>query len=195
MSGASLLSSPDVANKAYGQARPQDHNDLQGISEIRNIITSSPNRAVDNLLLNLSATQPQARTAIVYGPLIYGMGRGPANKRSIQLPDVAKATLQYGHGVQVGKGLSCWNNIHISDLTRLIVRLVQEATSTRKNASLWNENGVYFAENGKLVRLAPFSLNIWIFTNVQCSRLVRFQDEWLRSPTKRASLGALLCRI
>jgi nucleoside-diphosphate-sugar epimerase len=158
MSGASLLSGPDISNKAYGQARPQDHNDLHGVSEIRNIITSSPNRVVDNLLLNLSATQPRARTAIVYGPLIYGMGRGPAKQRSIQLPDLANATLQHGYGLQIGKGLSCWSNIHISDLARLIVRLVQEATSAGNNPSLWNENGIYFAENGKLVRLAPLSL-------------------------------------
>ncbi|EYE91041.1 NAD(P)-binding protein [Aspergillus ruber CBS 135680] len=149
ISGASLLSGPDIATKAYGGARSQNYDDLQDISEIRNIIASSPKRTVDNLLLNLSATQPQVRTAIIYGPLIYGLGRGPVNQRSIQLPDLAKATLQHGHGVQVGKGLSCWSNIYISDLAQLILRLVQEAACS-EDPLLWNENGVYFAENGKL---------------------------------------------
>lgn len=157
ISGASLLSGPDIASNTYGQARAQDYNDLDGIEKIRDIITSSPKRAVDNLLLNLSASQPHVRTAIIYGPLIYGLGRGPANQRSIQLPDLAKATLQYDHGIQVGKGLSCWNNIHISDLARLIVRLVQKATSSSSESRLWNKDGIYFAENGKMVRYALLS--------------------------------------
>lgn len=153
IAGASLLSGPDIATQAYGQARPQqNHNDLQGIDEIRNIITSSPKRAVDNLLLNLSTTQPHVRTAVVYGPLIYGLGRGPGNQRSIQVPDLARETLRHGHGVQVGRGQSCWSNVHVSDLARLVVRLVQEGTAhSHSDPLLWNENGIYFAENGKMV--------------------------------------------
>lgn len=81
------------------------------------------------------------------------------NQRSIQLPDLAKATIQRGKGVQVGNGLSCWSNIHISDLSGLIVKLVKEAEG-RGCGDLWNENGVYFAENGKMVRFRT-SL-IWI---------------------------------
>ncbi|GAB1208573.1 hypothetical protein APSETT445_007324 [Aspergillus pseudonomiae] len=149
ISGASLLSGPDITANAYGEPRSQGFNDLQGISEIRNIITSSPKRAVDNLLLGLSATNPHVRTAIIYGPLIYGQGRGPVNQRSIQLPDLAKSTIQHGHGLQVGRGLSCWSNIHVSDIAQLVVKLTQEASNSR-NAPLWNENGIYFAENGKM---------------------------------------------
>ncbi|OGM51251.1 hypothetical protein ABOM_000003 [Aspergillus bombycis] len=128
--GRKLLSGAEVATSSYGQARAQNHDDLQGISEIRNIISSSPKRAVDQMLLNFSSEQPN---------------------RSIQLPDLAKATLQLGHGFQVGKGLSCWSNIHIADLSNLIVRLVQEAEVRQGgNPLLWNENGIYFAENGKM---------------------------------------------
>lgn len=159
ISGASLLSGPEIANASYGQARAQNHNDLQGVAEIRDIISSSPKRVVDHLLLGLSSKQPNVRTAIIYGPLIYGLGRGLVNQRSIQLPDLAKATIQRGKGVQVGNGLSCWSNIHISDLSGLIVKLVKEAEG-RGCGDLWNENGVYFAENGKMVRFRT-SL-IWI---------------------------------
>ncbi|KAE8142466.1 NAD(P)-binding protein [Aspergillus pseudotamarii] len=149
ISGASLLSGPDITANAYGEPRSQEFNDLQGISEIRRIITSSPKRAVDNLLLGLSATNPHIRTAIIYGPLIYGRGRGPVNQRSIQLPDLAKSTIQHGHGLQVGRGLSCWSNVHVSDIAQLVVRLAQEA-SNPQNPLIWNENGIYFAENGKM---------------------------------------------
>lgn len=89
---------------------------------------------------------------MVYGPLIYGKGRGPVNQRSIQIPDLAKATLQHGHGLHLGRGLNAWNTIHISDLTALIVKLVVESSRT-SNPELWNENGVFFAESGKMVSL------------------------------------------
>ena len=192
IAGASLLSGPDIATQAYGQARPQqNHNDLQGIDEIRNIVTSSPKRAVDNLLLNLSTTQPHVRTAIVYGPLIYGLGRGPGNQRSIQVPDLARETLRHGHGVQVGRGQSCWNNVHVSDLARLVVRLVQEATAhSHSDSLLWNENGIYLAENGKLVRcpspLVPrfhfltFFIAIW--RNLETSGLICFRAGFYQKP-------------
>ncbi|GMG12950.1 unnamed protein product [Aspergillus oryzae] len=150
ISGASLLSGPDITANAYGEPRSQEFNDLQGISEIRSIITSSPKRAVDNLLLKLFATNPHVRTAIIYGPLIYGRGRGPVNQRSIQLPDLAKSTIQHGHGLQVGRGLSCWSNVHVSDIAQLVLKLTQEALSNSQNPSIWNENGIYFAENGKM---------------------------------------------
>ncbi|KAB8264257.1 NAD(P)-binding protein [Aspergillus pseudonomiae] len=151
ISGANLLSGAEVATSSDGQARAPNHNDLQGISGIRIIISSSPKRAVDQMLLNSSSEQPNLRTAILYGPLIYGLGRGPVNQRSIQLPELAKATSQLGHGVQVGKGLSCWSNIHIADLSTLIMRLAPE-TEVRQggNPLLWRENGIYFAENGKM---------------------------------------------
>ncbi|KNG91603.1 hypothetical protein ANOM_000146 [Aspergillus nomiae NRRL 13137] len=137
ISGASLLSGAEVATSSDGQARAQNHNDLQGISGIRIIISSSPKRAVDQMLLNFSSEQPNLRTAI--------------NQRSIQLPDLAKATFQLGHGVQVGKGLSCWRNIHIADLSNLIMRLVAETEVCQGgNPLLWKENGIYFAENGKM---------------------------------------------
>ncbi|KAF9882894.1 hypothetical protein FE257_004908 [Aspergillus nanangensis] len=147
--GGSILSGPDIASKAYGQPGSTLHSDLSGSSEIQNIITASPKRVVDHILRDLNASQPNIRTATVYGPLIYGQGRGPVNQRSIQIPELAKAILNYSHGVHVGRGLSTWSNIHISDLTRLIVGLVVEA-SRQSTSQLWNKNGVFFAESGRM---------------------------------------------
>lgn len=123
---------------------------MQGIQEVRDILAASPQRAVDHLIRSMSSNHPRVKTAMVYGPLIYGKGRGPVNQRSIQIPDLAKATLQHGHGLHLGRGLNTWNTIHISDLTALFVRLVVEA-SRNSTAELWNENGVFFAESGKMV--------------------------------------------
>lgn len=137
-------------NNSYGEARPKVYNDLAGISEVREIINASPKRIVDQLITNLSTSQPCVRTAIVYGPMIYGEGRGPVNQRSIQIPDLANATLKHGQGFHVGKGLSTWSHVHISDITRLIVSLVSEASSSI-NQPLWNATGIYFPEAGRMV--------------------------------------------
>ncbi|KAH8692125.1 hypothetical protein BGW36DRAFT_387047 [Talaromyces proteolyticus] len=148
ISGASLLSGPEIAANTYGENNSKIFNDLEGVGELREII-ASPARVVDQIVTNLSSSQPNVRTAILYGPLIYGQGRGPVNQRSMQIPDLAKAILQHGHGIQVGKGSSTWSHIHISDITRLLVMLVLEA-SRNTNQLLWNENGIYFANAGLL---------------------------------------------
>ena len=150
ISGASFLAGAEVKAKTFGQPGGRIYNDFDGIQEIHNILDASPQRAVDHLLRGMHSTNPRVRTAMVYGPLIYGKGRGPVNQRSIQIPDLAKATLQHGHGLFLGRGLNTWNTIHISDLTALFVRLVVES-SRASNPELWNENGVFFAESGKMV--------------------------------------------
>lgn len=137
-------------DNSFGEARSKVYNDLAGISEVRDIINSSPKRVVDQLVTSLSTSQPSVRTAIVYGPMIYGLGRGPVNQRSIQIPDLAKATLKHGQGLHVGRGLSTWSHVHISDITRLIVSLVSKASCVT-DQPLWNENGIYFPEAGGMV--------------------------------------------
>ncbi|CAG8264873.1 unnamed protein product [Penicillium salamii] len=149
IAGASMLAGSEVQSKTFGQPGSRVYNDLQGISEIHDIIGNSPKRVVDHLVRGLGSSNPNARTAIVYGPLIYGKGRGPVNQRSIQIPHLAQASLKAGRGLRVGRGLNTWNTIHIADLTNLFVKLACEA-SKPKNQQLWNENGVYFAESGKI---------------------------------------------
>ncbi|KAJ5093476.1 NAD(P)-binding protein, partial [Penicillium angulare] len=155
--GGSVLSGPEVASKTYGHPGSKLYNDLPGASEIQDIITASPKRVVDHILRNLNSSRPNVRTATVYGPLIYGQGRGPVNQRSIQIPDLAKASLKFNHGIHVGKGLNAWSNVHVSDLTHLIVKLILEASGS-SNPRLWNENGLFFAESGRMASLASFSV-------------------------------------
>ncbi|KAI9931697.1 hypothetical protein ASPWEDRAFT_66430 [Aspergillus wentii DTO 134E9] len=149
IAGASFLAGGEIQSKAFGQPGSKIYNDLPGVSEIHDILAASPKRTVDHLVRDLPSSNPRARTAIVYGPLIYGKGRGPVNQRSIQIPDLAKAALQHGRCPHVGRGLNTWNTIHIADLTSLFVRLAV-ASSRGSNPLLWNENGVYFAESGKI---------------------------------------------
>lgn len=49
----------------------------------------------------------------------------------------------------VGQGKARWNNIHVSDLAQLFVRLTEAAIEQNTDAQLWNENGYYLVENGE----------------------------------------------
>ncbi|KAM0429232.1 hypothetical protein ACHAPT_006446 [Fusarium lateritium] len=152
ISGGSVLGAPELANKSRVSGSGSDtiYNDLTGVESIRSLIRQHPTRAVDNYMLSATPRTPYVKTAVVVPPIIYGQGRGPVNQRSIQIPELAKATLQRQKGVQVGLGLSRWGNVHIWDLSRLILALVEKATKGVDDGNTWGRNGLYFAGNGEL---------------------------------------------
>lgn len=143
-----MFSGPDIKEGRYGEPGSKIYDDLKDTFEIRSTIIENPKRVVDNLIL---AQDPsKIKTALVVGPLIYGVGRGPVNTRSIQAPEIARITLQQRQGFRLGAGLSCWSNIHSHDLSSLFLALLDAAVDGR--SGLWNEDGIYLPENGKMVQ-------------------------------------------
>ncbi|KAF6818061.1 nad dependent epimerase dehydratase family protein [Colletotrichum plurivorum] len=152
ISGASALAAGELADESYvpGSASDLIFNDLAGISELHSFIRRYPSRAVDNYVLDVAAGEAKANTALVLPPIIYGKGTGPGNKRSVQIPSLASVTLRRGRGLQVGEGLSRWGNVHVKDVARLFVRLVEKAVEGNGEKHAWNDNGVYLAGVGEL---------------------------------------------
>ena len=147
MSGASMLSVPDIESGSYGEYRDATYDDIKDIEDVRSIITSNPKRVVDQLVL---AQDPaKIKTALVVGSLIYGVGQGPCHTRSIQLPNLARHTLKSGEGFQVGAGKSVWSNIHVADLGSLFDILLEAAIGRKEGH--WNDSGIYMPENGRVV--------------------------------------------
>jgi hypothetical protein len=148
MSGASMLSVPDIESGSYGEYREAIYDDIEDIMEVQSIIASNAKRVVDQLVL---AQDPaKVKTALVVGSLIYGVGQGPCNIRSIQLPNLARHILKTGEGFLVGAGKSVWSNIHVADLGLLFTILLEAATAQKEGH--WNDAGIYMPENGKMVR-------------------------------------------
>lgn len=153
MTGASMFSIPDVKNGTLGEAPKEKFNDLKDSDKIRSIIQENTNRKVDHLVL---AQDPKSvKTALIIGPLIYGTGQGPGNTRSIQAPTLAKTTLEKGQGFRIAAGKSVWSNVHIRDLGSLFAGLFDAAGGGKDGC--WNHDGVYAAENGKLVSSSSFA--------------------------------------
>ncbi|KAK7229475.1 hypothetical protein V2G26_001645 [Clonostachys chloroleuca] len=148
VSGASALAAAELEDlsRIPGSASDTVWDDYEGIDALRSHVEKHPQRrVVDNYLLSVARDSPQVKAAIVYPPLVYGRGRGPINQRSIQLPGLAKLTLERGRGVQVGSGLNRWGAAHIADITQLIVRLVEKAVARVDDGQLWGSNGLYLA--------------------------------------------------
>ncbi|EHA23712.1 hypothetical protein CBS63078_2310 [Aspergillus niger] len=144
ISGASVLSIPDIVASAFGGPSNKIYSDVDGADELRELIRQySAKRVVDNLVLSLPHTSSRPKTALIFPPIIYGRGRGPINQRSIQIPELARVTMQRRGGVQVGRGEATWSNVHISDVSNIFVKLAEKALQSEEG-KLWNENGLYF---------------------------------------------------
>ncbi|GKZ36082.1 hypothetical protein AbraIFM66950_006989 [Aspergillus brasiliensis] len=144
ISGASVLSIPDIVAGAFGEPSSKAYGDIDEADELRGLIREySAKRVVDNLILSLPPAANRPKTALIFPPIIYGRGRGPVNQRSIQVPELARVTMQRRGGVRVGKGAATWSNVHISDVSTIFVKLVEKALRD-EDGELWNENGLYF---------------------------------------------------
>ena len=65
--------------------------------------------------------------AIVCPALVWGQGRGPVSRTSVQLHDMVRKALYNGAGVYAGEGSNVWVNVHVDECTQLIVQLTEKA--------------------------------------------------------------------
>ena len=142
-----MVAGDEIAAGRYGEAPETSYNDLADTDAIRAVIKKNAGRAVDNLVI---AQGPETvRTALIAAPIIHGVGGGPVNRRSIQAPEITRLTLQRGKAPVIGKGVNVWSAVYIHDLGQLFGLLFDAAVS--KNTQVWNQNGLYFPENERLV--------------------------------------------
>ena len=140
-------------NKRYGEGPlpKQSYDDLEGVDKVTSLPDTAFHRDVDKIVLEEAAKDTSAvKVAIVCPPTIYGTGRGPSNQRSRQIPGLAETTLEKGFGPIIGAGKTEWDNVHVHDLSSLIVLLSQRAasSSTENDEEIWGPKGYFFAENG-----------------------------------------------
>ncbi|KAL3422120.1 nucleoside-diphosphate-sugar epimerase [Phlyctema vagabunda] len=147
ISGGSILSYAEIQSGAYGESSDLVLDDVRDISTIRKLTKEHPKRVVDGYLLSLASER--VKTAIVCPPCIYGNGEGPVHQRSMQIPDLANATLRESHGLVPGAGLSRWSTVNIRDLSTLFVKLVEHAAANNFQNGAWGADGYYLPINGE----------------------------------------------
>jgi nucleoside-diphosphate-sugar epimerase len=149
-SGTGVLTWETFDKDAFGVLLPKVFDDWDGVREVT---METPDRAthrnVDKIVL-AGNEKEGVKTAIVCPPCIYGPGRGPGNTRSMQAYNMTKAVLESKKGFIVGKGENGWTEVHVQDLSKLYVALIEAAAEGGGKATWSAEEGYYFAENGEL---------------------------------------------
>jgi hypothetical protein len=148
LSGTGILCWKDIETQTYGEAPSQPpYDDLENVDALTSLPDTAFHRHVDKIVL--AAQSDGIKEVIVCPPTIYGLGRGPANKRSRQVYNLVRITLEDGQPPQLGKGLTEWDNVHIHDLSDLFVLLVKAAVSgNQADPEIWGPKGYLLAENG-----------------------------------------------
>ncbi|KAJ0164487.1 hypothetical protein CTA2_882 [Colletotrichum tanaceti] len=150
VSGTGILQWYDLKHTRHGEAPvpDQEYHDIRDIDRLLTLPDDAMHRDIDKIVL--AANSSAVRTAIVSPPTIYGFGRGPTSQRSMQVPELVQATLEKGFAPIVAPGKSEWNNVHVYDLSRLFILLVEATQDGSKNADaeVLGPKAYYVAENG-----------------------------------------------
>jgi nucleoside-diphosphate-sugar epimerase len=86
-------------------------------------------------------------TYILMSPTIYGTGTGAFNKRSVQVPMLARRAIKKGYAEYIGEGTGVWDHAHIDDTAKLY-ELILEKLFAKANVP-FGRRGIYFAGNGR----------------------------------------------
>ncbi|QRW07223.1 NAD(P)H-binding family protein [Ceratobasidium sp. AG-Ba] len=118
-------------------------------AEIRSIPETAPHRNVDLEVFN-AHNAGILTGAIVCPGLIYGVGTGPGNKKSIQIPKLVEIALRRHAVAHIGEGTNIWIHIHLYDLIQLYLivlqhTLLQHETGVKTDAY----DNFYFANSGE----------------------------------------------
>jgi nucleoside-diphosphate-sugar epimerase len=138
------------SNTVYSDLNPDQINGLDDEQIHRN---------VDLLVINSADDNPLLKSVIVLPPLIYGIGTGPFNRTSIQLPLLIRAALKRHKAEMIGPGEATWNNVHIDDLSDAYIIIFDQLlaaygpdakSNTQASPYLTTgREGYYFTENGE----------------------------------------------
>jgi nucleoside-diphosphate-sugar epimerase len=121
---------------------------------IHSIPITQIHRDVDSLIferLGGSGDDAAYDSIIVAPPPVWGRGLGLFNRSSIQIPSIIRGFVAHRQAFSAGRGLNQWDHVHVEDLARLYVLLVDQALAG--TADTGREGGWYFAENGHFTEI------------------------------------------
>jgi len=86
------------------------------------------------------------RIYVIVPTAVYGEGTGLFG--TFSYPNLVKSAIKEGQAIVVGQGNGIWNNVHISDLSKLYKLLLDSIASSNTDLP-YGRQGVYWAENGE----------------------------------------------
>ncbi|KAI4701850.1 hypothetical protein J4E89_010541 [Alternaria sp. Ai002NY15] len=155
LSGTGIVS--DWASPSYlGLLNPKIWSDKTSLAEIRELPPTALHRNTETILHDTIAKHgDRIKIAIMCPPDIYGKGKGLVKTHSALIPFFIHAAkgLESGKPFYYNQGANTRSWVHIDDLMRLYLHVVEAAVSSlsstsnpsSSSADFFNENGYYFA--------------------------------------------------
>lgn len=149
LSGTGIVS--DWAEEKYlGRLNPKVWSDLssEDIKAVRALPDGALHRNTEKILhRTVQEHQGRIHVAIMCPPDIYGRGLGPGKKTSALIPFFVTAARAKGCVFFVGEGANTRSWVHVEDLMRVYLRVVEAAASGESDATekYFGENGYHFA--------------------------------------------------
>ncbi|OJI96490.1 hypothetical protein ASPVEDRAFT_23499 [Aspergillus versicolor CBS 583.65] len=141
-SGASLL-----GDNSEGSHKNEFVFDDETPNSIDALPDSAAHREIDLAIVNArKELASHAKFAIMIPPVIYGVS-SREKRLSIQLPTMVRYSIKHGYAGMVGQGRSVWNQVHVKDLARGYITLLN--WMEQASCSEVSENPYFFCENGE----------------------------------------------
>ncbi|KAI4943342.1 hypothetical protein J4E91_009541 [Alternaria rosae] len=146
LSGTGIVS--DWADESYlGKLNPKIWSDTTSLPEIRQLPPTALHRNTETILHETIAKHgDKINIAIMCPPDIYGKGLGLAKTHSALIPFFIKEAKKLGgNPFYYNQGTNTRSWVHIEDLMRLYLHVIDAAASKSSPGDFFNENGYYFA--------------------------------------------------
>jgi nucleoside-diphosphate-sugar epimerase len=130
-----------------GKQNPKIWSDISSLDEITALPKEALHRNTETILHNHIAQHPgQPHIAIMCPPDIYGRGHGLAKTHSALIPMYVQEIKNLGgKPFYYAEGTNMRSWVHIDDLMKLYLRVVEAAASNTTPEKYFNANGYYFA--------------------------------------------------
>jgi nucleoside-diphosphate-sugar epimerase len=151
-SGTGLLT--DDAKGRYKSETVYSDDDPAGIDTLP---PTAPHRNIDLAIVQAAREiGSKAKIVIIIPPVVYGFN--PAHKRvSMALPALVRFALKHGFSGRVNAGRNVWNAVHVADLARAYITLIDTLDTAVPSAL---ENPYFFADNGAEFSWAEAAENV-----------------------------------
>ncbi|KAH7082688.1 NAD(P)-binding protein [Paraphoma chrysanthemicola] len=161
LSGTGIVSDFQTSPSTLGTQSSEIWSDIDASSlqKIRSRPDASLHRNTEKIL-HAAAKEHANRIniAIMCPPDIYGPGLGPGRTSSALIPLYVQEIKKLGTSFYLNEGTNTRSWVHIKDVTRLYLRVVETAVSTLSTPSsagkFFNENGYYFASTQEHTQIA-----------------------------------------
>lgn len=138
---------------SHGDLNPKVWSDIDDIDEITSLPANYPHRPVDIALHEAAEKYDgKLKVAVICPPGIYGQGRGMGNTQSLYVPALYEEAVRRGATFYCSTGGNLRGWVHIEDLMKVYLALVESAMAGGGNAT-WGKEGYYFTESQEASQL------------------------------------------